>query len=56
MDIRHEIDRKLVKLGSLKTEWEAPTFDRFMIDFPFFSVLQHQELELILKRSVAVNF
>mmetsp|Transcript_16124 Transcript_16124/g.13659 ORF Transcript_16124/g.13659 Transcript_16124/m.13659 type:complete len:291 (+) Transcript_16124:462-1334(+) len=56
MMLRHEIDRKITKISSNKTEWEAPSFDRFMIDFPFFSVLAPNEMQMIIAKAKPITF
>lgn len=48
-DLRRDIDRRIVSLEeSLSFEdWNAPTFDDFVMQFPIFSSLRREEIDLI---------
>lgn len=54
--IRREIDRRLRSLDNLAVEWSAPTFNNFMMEFPFFSQLNKDEISIITKSVQSKKF
>jgi len=55
-ELRRDIDRKLRTLDSIKVEWSAPSFNSFMMEFPFFSMLKRDEIGQIMKHAQSKKF
>ena len=54
--MKKDIDIRIINLDNREFEWETPTFNSFVVQFPIFRMLKKKEIQLLLANIREVQF